>query len=104
MIKINVTDREGQTHEIEATEGETLMEALREHDWGVAAICGGMCSCGTCHVFIAEPWLDSLPEQDIDEEDLVDMLEFSQPNSRLSCQLRLESELDGITLELAPDE
>lgn len=104
MIKIHVTDREGQTHAIDANEGETLMEALREHDWGVAAICGGMCSCGTCHVYVAEPWLAQLPDVDIDEEDLVDMLEFSKPESRLSCQIRLESELDGITLELAPDE
>ena len=104
MIKINVTDRDGQAHQIEAQPGETLMEALREHDWGVAAICGGMCSCGTCHVFVADTWVDKLGEKDIDEEDLVDMLEFGQANSRLSCQVRLESEHDGITLELAPDE
>ena len=104
MIKLNVTDREGQAHEIEATEGDTLMEVLREFDWGVAAICGGMCSCGTCHVFIDEADLNKFGEQDVDEEDLVDMLEFSQANSRLSCQLTLSSDHSGAKLTLAPDE
>lgn len=104
MIKINVKDREGQTHQIEAPEGDKLMEVLREHDWGVAAICGGMCSCGTCHVFLEQEWLDKFPPQDVDEEDLVDMLEYGGSNSRLSCQLTLEQAHDGLTLELAPDE
>jgi 2Fe-2S ferredoxin len=104
LIKINVTDRDGTTHEIEGAEGDHLMEVLREYDWGVAAICGGMCSCGTCHVFLEEQWLPLFPTQDIDEEDLVDMLEFGQPNSRLSCQLTLEAKHDGMRLSLAPDE
>ena len=104
MIKLNVTDRDGNRHEVEGNPGDTLMEVLREFDWGVAAICGGMCSCGTCHVFLGEGWSDKFPAQDIDEEDLIDMLEFGQPTSRLSCQLTLESQHDGITLTLAPDE
>ena len=104
MITINVKDREGQTHRVEASEGEKLMEALREYEWGLAAICGGMCSCGTCHVYLDENWSDAFPEQDVDEEDLIDMLEFSRPTSRLSCQLTLEDRHDGLTLELAPDE
>lgn len=104
MINITVTDRNGQTHEIQANEGDRLMEVLREFDWGVAAICGGMCSCGTCHVFLDDAWLGKFPPQDVDEEDLVDMLDFGQPNSRLSCQLTLGPEHDGLRLELAPDE
>jgi len=104
LIKINVTDRDGQTHEIEGNAGDHLMEVLREYDWGVAAICGGMCSCGTCHVFLDGEWLAKFPPQDVDEEDLVDMLEFGRENSRLSCQLTLTGEHDGIQLELAPDE
>ena len=104
MIKINVTDRDGGTHLIEGAPGEQLMEVLREHDWGVAAICGGMCSCGTCHVFVDEQWLDRFPPRDVDEEDLVDMLEFQQANSRLSCQLTLKPEHDGLVLKLAPEE
>lgn len=104
MIKLIVTDRDGARREIEGAEGERLMEVLREHDWGVAAICGGMCSCGTCHVFLGEGWTERFPPRDFDEEDLVDMLEHGRENSRLSCQLTLGPEHDGLLLELAPDE
>lgn len=105
MIKIEVKDREGEMHAVEANEGDTLMETLREFDWGVAAICGGMVSCGTCHVYLAEKDRDAFPEPDVDEEDLVDMLEFSREGaSRLSCQLTLGAEHKGLSLELAPDE
>lgn len=104
MIKIQVTDRDGVEHEVESQEGDHLMEVLREFDWGVAAICGGMCSCGTCHVFVDDNWLNRFPTQDVDEEDLIDMLEFSEPGSRLSCQLTLTAEHNGLRLKLAPDE
>jgi 2Fe-2S ferredoxin len=104
VIKINVTDREGNTHQVEGQEGVKLMEVLRDYQWGVAAVCGGMCSCGTCHVWLGEEWRDRFPAWDVDEEDLVDMLEHAGPGSRLSCQLTLESEHDGLSLTLAPDE
>jgi 2Fe-2S ferredoxin len=104
LIKLNITDRNGESHQVEAPLGDSLMEVLREYDWGVAAICGGMCSCGTCHVFLAPGWPDRFPPQDVDEEDLVDMLEFKQDNSRLSCQLTLGPEHDGLAVLLAPDE
>ncbi len=105
MIKLNVKDRDGEQHEVTANDGDTLMETLREFDWGVAAICGGMCSCGTCHVFIADADQDKFPAMDVDEEDLIDMLEFSRDGeSRLSCQLTLNPEHNGVSLELAPDE
>ena len=105
MIKLNVKDREGKDHEVEANEGDTLMETLREFDWGVAAICGGMCSCGTCHVFISAADQEKFPAMDVDEEDLIDMLEFSRDDdSRLSCQLTLGEQHNGVSLELAPDE
>ncbi len=60
MINISVKDLDGQVHEIEAREGDSLMEALREHEWGVAAICGGLCSCGTCHVYVDEEWVEQI--------------------------------------------
>ncbi len=104
LINIKVKDRDGQSHDIEARPGDSLMEALRDYHWGVAAVCGGMCSCATCHVFIAEEWRSAFPQRDVDEEDLVDMLEFEAPNSRLSCQLRLADRHDGLELELAPEE
>jgi len=105
VIKLTVKDREGDKHEVDAKEGDTLMETLREFDWGVAAICGGMCSCGTCHVYLEGDGMKRFPEPDVDEEDLVDMLEFSREGaSRLSCQLTLTAEHNGLALELAPDE
>ena len=104
MITIKVTDLDGREHEIEARPDEILMELLREQDWGVAALCGGMCSCATCHVFVDEAWLESLPAKESDEEELLEILDHFQPNSRLSCQLRLQEAHDGICLRLAPEE
>jgi len=104
MITIKVTDFDGQQHELGAEEGDVLMELLREQEWGVAALCGGMCSCATCHVFIGEEWVDRFPPKDSDEEELLEILDHFQPNSRLSCQLRLRAAHDGLQLILAPEE
>ena len=104
MINISVKDLDGQVHEIEAREGESLMETLRQHEWGVPAICGGLCSCGTCHVYIDEAWLDKLQQADSDEQDLLDEFESLQANSRLSCQLPLLPAHDGLSLSIAPEE
>ncbi len=104
MITIKITDYDGQQHELEAKQGDVLMELLREQDWGVAALCGGMCSCATCHVFIDEDWLDSFPPKESDEEELLEILDHFQPNSRLSCQLSLQTVHHGLQLILAPEE
>ena len=104
MITLNVTDREGHLHTVEARPYDRLMEVLREFDWGVAAICGGMCSCATCHVFVDEAWLDSFPPRDSDELELLEFLDHFQPNSRLSCQLELREAHDGLDVTLAPEE
>jgi 2Fe-2S ferredoxin len=104
MITIKVTDLEGREHELEARPDEVLMELLREQDWGVAALCGGMCSCATCHVFVDEEWLESFPLKESDEEELLEILDHFEPNSRLSCQLRIQAAHDGLSLKLAPEE
>jgi len=104
VIEINVTDREGQEHVLEAQPDDRLMELLREFDWGVAAICGGMCSCATCHVWLGEEWLERFPDKDIDEEELLEFLDNFKPNSRLSCQLLLQPQHDGLSVTLAPEE
>lgn len=104
MISVNVTDLDGERHEIRASAGDVLMEVLREQEWGVAALCGGMCSCATCHVYLDEPWTDRFPEKQSDEEELLELMEDYRPNSRLSCQLRLEDAHDGLSLVLAPEE
>jgi 2Fe-2S ferredoxin len=80
------------------------MGLLREQDWGVAALCGGMCSCATCHVFLDEVWLESFPQKESDEEELLEILDHFQPSSRLSCQLRIQESHDGLHLVLAPEE
>lgn len=104
MITINVLDREGHEHAVEARANDRLMEVLREFDWGVSAICGGMCSCATCHVFIDENWLDRFPQREMDEQELLEFLDHFQPNSRLSCQLELQQKHDGLVVKLAPEE
>jgi 2Fe-2S ferredoxin len=79
MAEITVTDRDGGVHRVNAREGVSLMETLRELDYGVAAICGGMCSCATCHVYVAEPWIDQLPPMQGDEKEILQELESYRP-------------------------
>ena len=104
MINISVKDLDGQVHEVQAREGDSLMEALREHEWGVPAICGGLCSCGTCHVYLGTQWQDKFMMADSDEQDLLEVFETTQATSRLSCQLQLRAEHDGLKLSIAPEE
>lgn len=104
MINLSVKDLDGQVHEVQAREGDSLMEALREHEWGVPAICGGLCSCGTCHVYLDTEWQDKFMMADSDEQDLLDVFETTQATSRLSCQLQLRAEHDGLKLSIAPEE
>ena len=104
MITIKVTDLDGLEHELEARPDDVLMELLREQEWGVGALCGGMCSCATCHVFVDEAWLDSFPQKESDEEELLEILDHFQPDSRLSCQLRIQEAHDGLWVVLAPEE
>ena len=104
MILIKVTDLDGQEHDLEARPNDVLMELLREQDWGVAALCGGMCSCATCHVFVDEEWLEGFPSKESDEDELLEILDYFQTNSRLSCQLRIQPAHDGLRLKLAPEE
>ncbi|AMN47903.1 hypothetical protein ACG33_12505 [Steroidobacter denitrificans] len=103
-MKLNVVDRDGQTHELEVPAQGSLMEALRDPDYGLAAACGGMCSCATCHVYVAPEWIDRVPDRQSDEHELLTELEFAQKHSRLSCQIPLGAHLDGLQLTLAPEE
>ena len=104
MITISVKDLDGQVHEIQAREGDSLMETLRQHEWGVAAICGGLCSCGTCHVYLDAKWLDKFQQAYGDEQDLLEEFDSIQDNSRLSCQLPLHASHEGLKLAIAPEE
>jgi len=104
VITIFVKDLDGQVHEVQAPKGDSLMDVLREYEWGVAAICGGLCSCGTCHVYLDEEWLDKFQQKDPDEQDLLDVFDETRENSRLSCQLHLQAAHDGLKLTIAADE
>jgi 2Fe-2S ferredoxin len=105
MPTIHVTDIYGHQHTIEGTVGLKLMEILREYDFGVAASCGGFCSCATCHVYVDREWIDRLPDRQSDEADLLSILStFDAATSRLSCQVEFTAAMDGIKLTVAPEE
>lgn len=105
MPLIKVIDRDGQEHELNAPKGGVLMEPLRDMDDGVTAICGGMCSCATCHVYVDADWVDKLPRVMSDETDMVKDLSCYRPGtSRLSCQVPLTDALSGIRVTIAPEE
>lgn len=105
MATIRVINRAGEKHEIEGKTGTTLMEILRDNDMDVEAICGGCCSCATCHVFIDDAWAAKLPSRSEDEQELVEETEnYKADNSRLSCQITVTDELNGINLTVAPEE
>lgn len=105
MPIINVTTRDGRTRAIEGQAGRSLMENLR--DGGIEeilALCGGCCSCATCHVHVDEEWLGALPAMSEDEDDLLSTSGARVPNSRLSCQIPLTEALSGIEVTVAPED
>jgi ferredoxin, 2Fe-2S len=104
MPTMRVFDRDGVEHEVEAKAGQKLMEALRELEYGVAAICGGMCSCGTCHVYVHPDWIEKLPAPQSDERELLSALTTTKAESRLSCQIDLTEALQGLSVTVAPEE
>jgi 2Fe-2S ferredoxin len=104
MALLRVVDRDGVEHEVDAKPGLKVMETLRELDYGVAAICGGMCSCATCHVYVDPEWTSKLPAPMSDERELLTELSHHHENSRLSCQIEFTDELAGLRVTIAPDE
>jgi ferredoxin len=104
MINLIVKTRDGVAHAIEGRPGITLMEAIRKSDIDeLVALCGGSCSCATCHVFVeAGPDALSSPASE-DEDDLLDSSDYRAPNSRLSCQIELEEGIDGLVVQIAPE-
>lgn len=102
-MKLHVTDREGAEHEIEATAGWSVMEIAREGGMPIEAACGGCCACATCHVYVEETWLARTGVPDEDENLMLDEAYEVQDNSRLSCQIKFNAELDGLKVTLAPE-
>ena len=103
MPKLIITDRSGKKSEIEYDSNLTLMEALRDNGYDIEASCGGCCACATCHVYIDEKWTNKLKNMDDDEESMLDQAFDVKNNSRLSCQIELSEELDGLEIEIAPE-
>lgn len=105
MPKVYVTTREGEHRIVEATSGRSLMENLREGGIDeILALCGGNCSCATCHVHVAEEWLDRLPPMSADEDDLLDSSDDRRSDSRLSCQIPVTDALDGLSVTVAAED
>ncbi len=100
-MKIYVTDLNEVRHELDAVEGWRVMEIIREHGLPIKAECGGACACATCHVYIDEAWMDKLAPMREDEEEMLDEAFDLQNNSRLSCQIIMSEEFDGLSLRLA---
>lgn len=103
MPTIEVIDRNGQSHEIDGTTGWSLMEVIRDKGLPIEAACGGCASCATCHVYVDADWEDKLNAKSEEEEDMLDLALEVQGNSRLSCQVKLTDDLNGLKVTLAPD-
>ena len=105
MPKLIVTTREGETREIDADAGLSVMEAIRDNGFDeLLALCGGCCSCATCHVMVDPAFVDKLPPMSEDEDDLLDSSDHRNDSSRLSCQLPITDELDGMKVTIAPED
>lgn len=101
-MKIIVTDQDGVTHDCDAIEGWRVMELIRDAGLPIKAECGGCASCATCHVYVDESWISKLHPMREDEQDLLDTAPDVRDNSRLSCQILMSEELDGLKVTLAP--
>ena len=97
MAKITYTDQQGNSKTIDVENGLSVMEgAIQNNILGIDADCGGSMACATCHVYVEEKWLDKLPKAEDGEIDMIDMAFEPKKNSRLSCQLIVNDELDGL--------
>lgn len=105
MVTVHVTLRDGEERALKGKPGRSVMEVIR--DSGVdelMAICGGCCSCATCHVYVDPAFADRLPALGPDENDLLDCSDVRTDRSRLSCQLRIDASFDGLRVAIAPED
>ena len=98
MVKITFIDTAGTARTVEGEVGSTVMEtAIKNGVPGIEAECGGACACSTCHVYIDDAWREKVGEPSPMEEDMLDFAYEVKPSSRLSCQIKVSEELDGLT-------
>ncbi len=101
MPKITYNTHDNDTYTIEVQNGLTVMEGAVQNDVpGIDADCGGGMACATCHVYVKEDWLNRLPKKEDGEEDMLDMAFEPKPNSRLSCQIIVSDDLDGLEVSI----
>jgi ferredoxin, 2Fe-2S len=105
MPQLIVTTREGEERKLESPSGRSVMEAVREAGIdGLMALCGGSCTCATCHVYVDPAFASALPPMSGDEDALLDGSSHRQESSRLSCQIELSPSLDGLRVTIAPED
>lgn len=103
MVKITFIDSSDNSRTIEAEPGQTVMEVAIKNDVpGIEAECGGACACATCHVYVDEEWFDKLPALSLEELDMLDTAHDLEPTSRLSCQILVTEEIDGLIVKTPP--
>ena len=101
MPKITYIEHNGKSHTIDVANGLSVMEgAVQNNIPGIDADCGGGMACATCHVYVKEEWFDKLPKKEDGEEDMIDMAHEPNKLSRLSCQLTVSDELEGLVVTL----
>ncbi|WP_303758655.1 2Fe-2S iron-sulfur cluster-binding protein [Sphingobium yanoikuyae] len=105
MPSLIVVNRSGEERMIEATAGLSIMEILRDNGFDeLLALCGGCCSCATCHVYVDPKASGLTADMSDDENDLLDSSDHRDADSRLSCQIIMSAELDGMTIRIAPED
>ena len=101
MAKITYIEFDGTEHVIDVKNGLSVMEgAVKNNIPGIDADCGGACACATCHVYVDEAWKDKTGTQSAMEESMLDCAENVEPNSRLSCQIKVSDELEGLIVRM----
>tara|TARA_Y100001954_G_scaffold12485_1_gene12138 strand:- start:1825 stop:2145 length:321 start_codon:yes stop_codon:yes gene_type:complete len=101
MAKVTYIEHSGQKHEIEVANGLTVMEGAVQNDIpGIDADCGGGMACATCHVYVKDDWFSKLPEKENGEDDMLDQAYQPNSSSRLSCQIIISEDLNGLVVHL----
>jgi 2Fe-2S ferredoxin len=105
MPQLIVIDRSGEEKAVEATAGLSVMEAIRDNGFDeLLALCGGCCSCATCHIHVDPAFQEKLPAMSEDEDDLLESSDHRSEQSRLSCQVTMSDDLNGLKVTIAPED
>ena len=105
MPKIHYITPDGTQHDVDVETGYSVMEGAINNDIeGIVAECGGACACATCHSYIDDAWLDKLPQMDDMEDSMLDAAFERKANSRLTCQLEVTDEFDGLVVHVADND